>query len=279
MPTFIREIRTLATLLVVVMLTLAAATASSAVSSLAVAGPRTLSELGAGDSVNIEIYGQPEKTDVYVGDDGAILVPMVGPVQVAGLSAVDAGAKVAKALKDGGFFVNPQVTIMVKESRSHDVSVLGEVGLSGSYPVTPTTKVVDLLARAGGVKETAADMAYIQRTDTNGVTERIPVNLKDLRAGRDAATPKLKGGDSLLVPVAAHFYVYGEVTTPGIYKLETGMTVNRAIASAGGINERGSARRTSIERAGPDGQIRTIKAKAGDLVQPEDIIRVKESLF
>jgi polysaccharide export outer membrane protein len=55
--------------------------------------------------------------------------------------------------------------------------------------------------------------------------------------------------------------------------------VNRAIATAGGINERGSARRIKIERADKDGRVQVISAKLGDPVQPEDIIRVKESLF
>jgi polysaccharide export outer membrane protein len=274
----IRSLRTLTSLLAVVLLVFAASV-SNADATSAVPTQRTLSQLGPGDLVGIDIYGQPDKTEALVDDNGNILVPMVGPVQVAGLSAVEASSKVAKALKDGGFFVNPQVTILVRQGASQFVSVLGQVGVSGRYPVTPTTKVVDLLAQAGGVSASAADVAYIVRTASDGQTERIPVNLKDLRAGRDAPTPRLQGGDQLLVPEAAHFYVYGEVTTPGSYKFENGITVNRALATAGGINDRGSARRIKIERSDKDGKVQVISAKLGDPVQPEDIIRVKESLF
>src|ERR1700722_14645946 len=72
-----------------------------------------MSQLGPGDSVSIHVYGQPDTTDVYVGDDGTISVPLLGKLPVSGLSPVDAAARVAKALKDGGYFIDPQVTIIV----------------------------------------------------------------------------------------------------------------------------------------------------------------------
>ena len=52
-----------------------------------------------------------------------------------------------------------------------------------------------------------------------------------------------------------------------------------AIAHAGGINERGSERRVLVKRKSPDGQIRSFKPKPSDLVEADDVIVVKESIF
>ncbi len=57
------------------------------------------------------------------------------------------------------------------------------------------------------------------------------------------------------------------------------MTVVEAIAKAGGITLRGSQRRVEIKRKQANGDYSTVKAKLGDLVQPDDVIQVKESIF
>jgi polysaccharide export outer membrane protein len=239
-----------------------------------------MSQLGAGDSVSIQVFGQPDATNVYVGDDGTISVPLVGNIQVAGTSPVEAAARVAKALKDGGYFVDPHVTIIVTTPRSQLVSVVGEVQSSGRYPINPRTTIVDLLAQAGGMKETASDVGYVLRSDDSGHISRYPVNLNGLTDLKDALpTATLLGGDSLVVPRAERYYVYGEVTTPGTYRIEAGMTVIQAIARAGGVNERGSERRIQIKRLGKNGQYQILHPKPGDPIQADDIIRVKESIF
>jgi polysaccharide export outer membrane protein len=239
-----------------------------------------MSQLGAGDSVSIQVFGQPDVTNVYVGDDGTISVPLVGNIPVAGLSPVQAAAKVAKALKDGRYFIDPHVTILVTQPHSQLVSVLGEVQNSGRYPINPRTTIVDLLAQAGGVRETASDVGYVLRSDDNGHVSRYPIKLDGLTDIKDALpTPTLLGGDSLVVPRAERYYVYGEVTTPGTYRIEQGMTVIQAIARAGGINERGSERRIQLKRLGKNGQYQLLHPKPGEPIQSDDIILVKESIF
>ena len=239
-----------------------------------------IGRLGPGDSVSVQVSGQPEVTNVYVGEDGTINLPFVGNVAVGGVSPVEASARVAKALKDGGYFVDPHVTIIVTQARSQLVSVLGEVNTTGRFPITPRTTIVELLAQAGGVKETASDTGYVLRSDESGHISRYPVKLNGLTDLREVLpTPTLLGGDSLLVPRAENYFVSGEVTTPGKYPIEPGMTVIQAIARAGGINDRGSERRIQVKRLGKDGQYQVIHVKPSDIVQPDDIIRVKESIF
>jgi polysaccharide export outer membrane protein len=238
-----------------------------------------MTQLAPGDPVSIQVLGQPDATNVYVGDDGAINVPLAGSIQVAGLSPIEAATRVAKALKDGGYFVDPHVTIVTQPS-SQVVTVLGEVHNSGRFPITPGTTILDLLAQAGGLKETASDVGYVQRRDENGHINRYAVKLNGLTDIKDALpTSTLLGGDSLVVPPAEHYYVTGEVASPGKYYIEPGMTVTQAIMHAGGINERGSEHRIELKRLSKDGQYKVIHPKPGDQIQADDVIRVKESIF
>lgn len=242
---------------------------------------RPLLQLGAGDSVTIQVYGQPDMgATVYVSDDGTIPVYLAGPVPVAGLSPAQASLRIEKALRDGKYLVDPHVTLIVSQSRSQRVSVLGQVGTPGRYPIESNTSIFDLLAQSGGVTENGADVVFLLRPDKDGKETRYPINLKQMVSGAaPTQTERLRGGDTVFVPRADQFYIYGEVTAPGKYKVEPGMTVVQAIARAGGVTLRGSQRRVEVKRHKPDGSYATSKAKLGEAVQPDDVIRVKESIF
>jgi polysaccharide export outer membrane protein len=240
-----------------------------------------LVQLGPGDSVAIQVYGQPDLNGtVYVSDDGTIPVALAGAVKVDGLSPSDAGLRIEKALRDGKYLVDPHVTVTVTESRSQRVTVMGEVGKPGRYSVQSNTSPFDLLAEAGGIKDTGGDIVYIFHPGKDGNVARYRVSLKSLSDGSNTnPPPALNGGDSVFVPLAPQLYIYGEVTAPGKFKIEPGMTVVQAIARAGGITQRGSQNRIEIKRIKPDGSYQTGKAKLSDLVQADDVIRVKESIF
>jgi polysaccharide export outer membrane protein len=247
-----------------------------------IAGLKTpLVQLGAGDSVTISVYGQPDLNGtVYVSDDGTIPMALTGPVKVSGLSPAEARSRIEKALRDGKYLVDPHVTLTVTESRSQRVSVLGQVGKPGRYAIQSDTSIFDLLAEAGGITEIGGDQVFILREDKTGNITRYPISLKALAEGTNTGPAlSLSGGDSVMVPVAPQLYIYGEVTAPGKFKVEPGMTVVQAIARAGGVTQRGSANRVDIKRRKPDGTYATTKAALSDLVQADDVIRVKESIF
>lgn len=242
---------------------------------------RRLVQLGPGDSVAMQVYGQPDmSTTVNIADDGTLPVPLAGNVQVNGLSPAEAGHAVEKALSDGKYLIDPHVTITVVQSRSQRVSVLGEVGTPGRYPIESTTTIFDLLAQAGGAKETSSDTVYLLRPDGTGKITRYPINLKGYGDGKNAIpTQLLQGGDSIFVPRAPQFYIFGEVARPDMYRVEPGMTIVQAIARAGGITQRGSRSRFELKRKDANGVEYTAKAQLSDLVQPNDVIRIKESIF
>jgi polysaccharide export outer membrane protein len=243
--------------------------------------PPPILQLGPGDSVAVQVYGQPDMAvTVYVSDDGTIPIPLAGNIQVAGLSPAEASRRVEAAYLAGKFLVDPHVTLTVTQSRSQRVAVFGQVGQPGRFPIESNTSIFDILAQAGGVTENGSDIVYILRTGKDGKISRYPINLKGLTdANKSLETQGLMGGDSIYVPKADQFYIYGEVSGPGKFRVEPGMTVIQAIVRAGGITIRGSKHRVEVTRKMPDGTLVTSKAKLSDLVRTDDVIQVKESIF
>ncbi len=238
-------------------------------------------QVGPGDTLSVKVFDQPDMdSTVPVSDEGTIHLPLVGSIPVAGLSPTQVSLKIEKALKDGSFFVNPHVTVTLVQSVNQLVAVLGEVRQPGRYQVAANTTIFQLLAQAGGATANSADVIYLIRADASGNQTRTPIVLKGYTdATAVLPTQRFKGGDSIFVPRADQFYIYGEVQQPNEYRLEPGMSVVQAIARAGGLTTRGSDRRVDIKRKGTDGRETTFRAKQTDLVQPSDVIHVKESIF
>jgi polysaccharide export outer membrane protein len=155
------------------------------------------------------------------------------------------------------------------------VTISGEVHAPGRYEVPATSSMNDLLSVAGGLTEMGANTVYLSQTDETGRTRNHAVNLKDTRAG---APGKLHEGDSVLVPRAAQFSISGEVNKPGTYRLDSSMTVLQAIQRAGDVTIFGSYGTAVVRRMGDDGKAQTIRVKPDDLVEPDDVIRVKTKI-
>jgi polysaccharide export outer membrane protein len=226
-------------------------------------------KLGVGDTVRIAVHQQPDLgTEARISERGTVAMPLVGEVKLAGLSQRDAAEAIAKSLKDGKYLKNPQVTVAVTAVRSRQVSVLGEVARPGRYPLDDTSsRLADVIAAAGGITPTGDDTVTVLR---EGKEQKVRV----LRQSFD-----LKGGETIHVERAPVFYIYGEVTRSGAYRVEPNMTVMQAIAAGGGISPRGSDRRLKLRRVGPDGKVVESDAKLRDIVKPNDVIFVKEALF
>jgi protein involved in polysaccharide export with SLBB domain len=71
-------------------------------------------QLAPGDLIKMEVSGHAEmNATMYVNSDGTIQAPLAGPVQVRGLTPIEAAQRVEQALKGGGFMAHPQVIITV----------------------------------------------------------------------------------------------------------------------------------------------------------------------
>jgi polysaccharide export outer membrane protein len=234
--------------------------------------------LGAGDLLKISIFDHPElASELRVSEAGTITFPLLGEIKAAGMSAHELERVLAQGLADGAFVRQPQVTVLVTDYESQRFSVLGQVTRPGQYPLVTKVTVIGALAAAGGVVNlVAADEANLLRRDGT----RVPIDLISLFEGDPRQNVTLAAGDTLYVPRAAQFYIYGAVQRPGVYRLERGMTVAQAISAGGGLTPRGSSGRVLARRreyAG--GKEREIPMELADLIQPDDVLRVKESLF
>lgn len=235
--------------------------------------------LAPGDLITVSVFGQPDLTaTVYVSDGGAIDVPLAGSIPVSGLSPVEAAERVATAYREGEYLNDPQVNIVLSGLRSQQISVVGEVVKPGRFPIDTRTSILDALAQAGGITDKGEQRAFILRRREGGV-DRYEVDLDDLLSAGSGQVIELRAGDTIVVPKAQLFYVYGAISKPGAYALKDEMTVIEAIAIAGGLTDRGSTRRVRIKRKVEGGKSKTLNVDLEDEVRADDVINVRERLF
>lgn len=175
---------------------------------------------------------------------------------------------------------NPQVIgddIIFINSR--EVSVLGQVNRPGKYSVIGGVRtVLDFLSQAGGIAPTGADKVIVI-TNRNGKTIKHEIDVDLLYQKGDTSTSfELAHGDSIYVPRTPIFYIYGEVQRPGSFRLERNMNVAQALSTGGGLTPRGTERGIKIKRQ-VNGVLETLDSKPSDILQPEDVVFVKESLY
>ena len=110
-------------------------------------------------------------------------------------------------------------------------------------------------------------------------TQIIRVNLKEIQLGRAGRDIQLQDGDIINVPKAQTLYVTGAVRNQGAIIYEPGMTVQQAIALAGGLTDRGSDRRIKADRTMPDGKVAEVSLRLEDKVQANDTIKIANKIF
>jgi polysaccharide biosynthesis/export protein len=105
------------------------------------------------------------------------------------------------------------------------------------------------------------------------------IDLEALFSGDASQNPAVAHGDTINVPRAPRFYIYGEVQKPGAYRLDRNMTLSRAISAGGGLTARGSERRAVVKRRDKSGRELSASIDSSDPIREDDVLYVKESLF
>ena len=246
--------------------------------------------LGPEDEISITVWDHPDLTrKARINIDGKISFPLIGELQVTGLSQLQVEKKLKEMLADG-YVVDPQVSVQVTEYRSQKIFVIGEVNSPGAYPLTRKTLLVEAIAMAGGVKPEADQEIMIVRPkekvgvqtpllpDQADPSELIKVRLRDVLEGERSQNVQVLNLDTIFIPKIKVFYVTGEVKRPGQYTFMKGMTVLHAISTAGGFTEKAAKKKVKTVRE-KDGKKVDLFLTMENLIEPGDTIVVPESFW
>ena len=229
--------------------------------------------LGADDAVTVSVYGQPDAgVQTRIKADGSIVVPLIGNVQAAGQTVIGLADVIAKKFVSGGFFKTPVVNVEIAGYVSKTINIAGKVTNPGVYPLDRGYRALEVLLKAGWVRDAGANYIYLRRADN----KEVRLEAEALVRGAQDKNPLMMPGDTLYVPDADIFYIYGQINRAGAFPVLPGMTVRQAIAFAGGVTATGSDRKVGLYRAGAKDKD---EVDLDQVLQKNDVIVIKERLF
>lgn len=238
------------------------------------------------DTISLAVYQEPDlSVRVRILKTGEASFPLIGSVEVGGLSVAAATAKI-RDLYAKDYLVDPKMNLTVDEYATEFISVIGAVKAPGQIPM-PVSGHLDLasaLATVGGVAENG-DTNSIQLVRASGLTSSYSMDAIQGASGRVQLAP----GDRIIVNQSAFvgktITVLGQVGKPGPvpFPLKGKLDLVNAIAFAGGLTELANPKKVTINRKGRVSIVdfKTISQRGDQpyLLQPDDVITVAERLF
>jgi len=231
--------------------------------------------LGPGDKLSIFIWGNIQaQYNLAVTPEGKLLIPMVGPVDVSGLSLTDAKIKITeKILKR---FQNVEVTADLIDLRIFRVSVGGAVNFPGIYNANCVTRVSEVIAKAGGFQGDekillrpldknkpvvlpvgTASHRNIMVKHTNGNIDIADVLIFE-QAGELKYNFKLTDGDEIFVPLKEQninlYGIFGGVKNPAYFEYSPRDSLRDLISLAHGLTLDVDSSKAELVRFDSDGK-------------------------
>jgi polysaccharide export outer membrane protein len=264
---------------------------ASSITSAASAAPAESLLIGPGDLLRITVLRESELDQkVRVLDSGEISLELAGNVPVQGLTPAEAAARIATRYRDGNFLLHPEVSVLVEEYATQNVTVLGQVAHPGTVRLAAPRTLIDVLSLAGGFNEFADRHIVVERKARDGQpAERIRAYLPNRAEDALNADILVRPGDTVLVPKAGIVYVLGDVAHPGGYVMQNDskLSVLQAIALASGTSKTASERKARLVRT-IDGRPLSINLPLRDMergrepdvsLQANDIVYVPFSVM
>jgi len=256
-------------------------------------GPEDLIEItlfNIPEAIGMERHLTPRHTTLRVSQKGQISLPLLGQLNVTGLTGLALEQKLREAFDR--YIHSPQVGVLVKEFRQR-ASVIGAVQKPGVFELTGPKTVIDLLAMAGGISEKAGSQVHIYRNGSKGrethvIDLAILANSTGLLNADNAGMINMpvQAGDMINIPEAGMFFVNGAVRKPGSYPLGRRYSLSQALATAGGVDIELNSDAISILRRHRAGEVETIAVDLSQVMngttpdpqlQPDDVIVVPTS--
>jgi len=148
--------------------------------------------------LQIAVFQAPElATKERVMASGEIFLPLIGAVKVAGLTQEEAEQLITRKLAES-YLQNPQVNLFVEESATQKITVMGDVGAPGVFPLKGQMTLLEAIALARGTRDTAEDEVVIFRGAGTTDMKAYVVDIDEIQTGR-LTNPLLVGGDTVHV--------------------------------------------------------------------------------
>ncbi len=158
--------------------------------------------VGAPDQLRVHILPEPEiERTLRVRPDGMISVDLIGDVQATGLTPEQIAASIQERI--ARYKRDAVVNVTLVDSPSQFVTVYGEVGSPGTFPLNTNMRISEAIGRVGGTRPFASEnRVRIVRTSGDG-TKVIRVHLKDIARGDLSTNIVVQEGDLIVVPPTA----------------------------------------------------------------------------
>lgn len=250
--------------------------------------------IGAKDLLEIKVFELPELNQtVRVSEDGSITLPLLGRVEIRGMTQNELEKRLAELLEEK-YLRNARVSVFIREYRSTQVAIIGAVGKPGMYELVGRRNLLQMISLAGGFRENAANELYVLREGESGIAASIAIDLDDLLVnGNQKLNIPLQPNDVVNVPAdrIIHVYVFGRVRNPGALqvRMSRGINLLQAIAQAGGLADGASRRGVTVKRKDPKtGREIEIKVNLRNIIRgrkPDiellegDVVFVRERFF
>jgi polysaccharide export outer membrane protein len=253
--------------------------------------------LGADDVIAVKVLDLEDTSSpsIRIDPSGHISLPLLGRVEAGGLTVEMLEAELSKRLKT--YVHEPVVAVSVVEYRSQPVSVIGAVNQAGVHQLEGRKTLIEILAKAGGLRPEAGNTIKITRqvewgaiplstavTDPTGRFSVAEVSLKDImQATNPGENIQILPNDVITVPRAPLVYIVGEVNKPGGFTLQERASISglQALAMAEGFTNVASRHNAVIIRQSQGADRIEIPVNLNDILQgkKQDVELLPDDIF
>jgi polysaccharide export outer membrane protein len=193
--------------------------------------------ISPGDELHISVLDMPDMEQTpRVTDAGDIPVQGIGNVRVINMTPGDAATAIHDRLVNAHYLNHPQVSVVVDQYATQEVTLIGEVKTPGAYPIATPRPILDVIALGGGLNDDADRDILVERHGDQNNPVHYNVNNNAEQAIKEQVL--VNPGDTVVIAKAGIVYVLGDVNRPGGFTMsnnESKMTLLEALATAGGV--------------------------------------------
>ncbi|MBL9172077.1 MAG: polysaccharide biosynthesis/export family protein [Verrucomicrobiales bacterium] len=248
--------------------------------------------LGAGDQVNLAVYGHKEmtRTEVAIGPDGRLSYLQAQGIQAAGLTIDELRDTLSRELS--AYYRNARVIVTPSSFRSKKYFLMGTVIDRGAFPLDRPMTIIEAIARARGIatgllEQNTVEIADLPRAFLIRNQKRVPVDFVRLfRHGDLSQNIQIEPGDYIYFPssVLNEVYVLGSVMSPGTVGVTDQSSLVGVLTIRGGFTLKAYRQKVLVVR-GSLSQPETFVINVADVLRgtapdfplmPKDIVYVAD---